>query len=108
MSKVAIGFWLNVAWAMAILTVLASGLVIYQWGAVEVRVSEYHSGTKEVIDWGVVAWCAVSSIYALLFAALFSAIYRLVPADPPYVPAADGWHDDEAEEEKPATSPGPT
>ncbi len=62
----------GLAWLLAILTVVAAGVVIFTIGVVEVPPYYGASYTRQMINWPIVIWCAVGAIYALLYAQLFS------------------------------------
>ncbi len=69
--------WVSFVWFIAMITMMASVLLIATMGFIEVPRTYY--GTEKVINWTVLSWAIGQSIAALMLAALFSianATYR--------------------------------
>lgn len=64
--------WVSFAWFIAMITMMASVLLIATMGFIEVPRTYY--GTEKVANWSVLSWAIGQSIAALMLAALFSIV----------------------------------
>ncbi len=69
MSKGAIGFWVGVAWIAAVLTSVAAIYLGVNYGVIEVP-----GGEHRIINWVLIAGCAIIAVYSVLFAVAMSII----------------------------------
>jgi uncharacterized integral membrane protein len=79
MSKVAVEFWAFIAYALALIIVIASIILVFNYGSVEP--SGY--GGDKIINWPLIAGCVGSSLYAILFAVMFSVVRYIYIGKPP-------------------------
>ncbi|NBF13094.1 hypothetical protein [Pseudomonas sp. Fl4BN1] len=75
MNRERLDFCVFVAKVMAALAVLSALIVLYNFGRVEVLVRTDHIGVGQMImNWPVIFGAIGSAVYALLFAAMMSAV----------------------------------
>jgi len=72
MSKDTIQLWVGVAWAMALITVLAAIFLCVGYGTVEVP--GRYGATDTLTNWPLITGAAVTAVYAVLFAVAMSAL----------------------------------
>lgn len=75
MNRERLDFCVFISKVMAVLSVLAAMIVLYNFGRVEIVSSpSYLSAGQLTMNWPVIFGCLISSVYALLFAAMLSAV----------------------------------